>query len=126
MRWTPHGQVLDLLGARCTAEGVTVGAVNAPRQTVLAGPAEELARVEEALTAQGLTSRRVRALDPFHSPVMDDAARRFEKAVAQEELRLPRIPVRAVRPGAGASPAAGHHASRPRPQAARTSRTLAS
>ncbi|WP_327723629.1 acyltransferase domain-containing protein [Streptomyces europaeiscabiei] len=107
----PHGQVLDLLGARCTAEGVAVGAVNAPRQTVLAGPAEELARVEEALTAQGLTSRRVRALEPFHSPVMDEAARRFEKAVAQEKLRLPKIPIqssrtaRPVRPEEAVDPA---------------------
>ncbi len=107
----PHGQVLDLLGARCTAGGVTVGAVNAPRQTVLAGPAEELARVEKALTGQGVTSRRVRATEPFHSPVMNEAARRFEKAVAQEELRLPRIPVqssrtaRPVRPEEAVDPA---------------------
>ncbi|MEV6948287.1 acyltransferase domain-containing protein [Streptomyces sp. NPDC051172] len=93
----PYGQVLDLLGARCAAEGVAVGAVNAPRQTVLAGPAGELARVEKDLTAQGLTSRRVRAVEPFHSPVMDEVARQFEKAVARESLGLPRIPVQSSR-----------------------------
>jgi acyl transferase domain-containing protein len=107
----PHGQVLDFLGARCTTGGVVVGAVNAPRQTVLAGPAEELSRVEKALMEQGLTSRRVRALEPFHSPAMNEVARRFEKAVAQEEPRLPRIPVqssrtaRPVRPEEAVDPA---------------------
>ncbi|HEY8982966.1 MAG TPA: acyltransferase domain-containing protein [Streptomyces sp.] len=93
----PYSRVRDLLGARCTAGGVAVGAVNAPRQTVLAGPAEELARTEEALAAEGLTVRRVRALEPFHSPVMDEAARRFEKAVARETLKVPRIVVQSSR-----------------------------
>ncbi|NBH05756.1 acyltransferase domain-containing protein, partial [Amycolatopsis sp. SID8362] len=70
-----------------------VGAINAPAQTILAGPEPELSRTETALRAAGLTVRRVRSAQPFHSPVLDAAAAEFEQAVAEERLRPPRIPV---------------------------------
>ncbi|MFF4838301.1 acyltransferase domain-containing protein [Streptomyces sp. NPDC001315] len=79
--------------------GVVVGAVNAPRQTVLAGPEEALARTEQALRDAGTVARRVRALDPFHSPVLASAAREFERAVAAEPLSPPRIPIHSGRTG---------------------------
>ncbi|MGY1497626.1 acyltransferase domain-containing protein [Streptomyces sp. QTS52] len=52
---------------------VVVGAVNAPRQTMLAGPAPQLADVTEKLRAAGLTCREVRATTAFHSPAVRSA-----------------------------------------------------
>ncbi|MFE6104067.1 acyltransferase domain-containing protein [Streptomyces laurentii] len=79
--------------------GVTVGAVNAPRQTVLAGPEEALLATEQALRIAGMVARRVRALDPFHSPVLASAAAELERAVAAEPLNPPRIPIWSGRTG---------------------------
>ncbi|MFG2193333.1 acyltransferase domain-containing protein [Streptomyces sp. NPDC048639] len=77
--------------------GVVVGAVNAPAQTVLAGPEAELALAAAALSEAGLVVRRVRAREPFHSPVLDEAALDFEKAVAAETLNPPRVEIRSAR-----------------------------
>ncbi|MFF9011377.1 acyltransferase domain-containing protein [Streptomyces sp. NPDC014870] len=71
--------------------GLVVGAINAPRQTVLAGPEDELRAAERALRAAGLAARRARASEPWHSPVMGPAADRFEEAVARETRMPPRI-----------------------------------
>ncbi|MDW4905918.1 acyltransferase domain-containing protein, partial [Streptomyces sp. ADMS] len=71
---------------------VAVAAVNAPRQTLLAGPDPQLREVEEKLRADGITCRRAAARQAFHSPVMDRAAERARPLIA------------AVRPGAPAWP----------------------
>ncbi|MEV8098471.1 acyltransferase domain-containing protein [Kitasatospora sp. NPDC085879] len=49
-------------------EDVVVGAVNAPRQTMLAGSAGPLAAVAADLREAGHTCREVRATTAFHSP----------------------------------------------------------
>ena len=54
------------------AGDVVVGAVNAPRQIILAGPVEPLAKVGEALRADGFTCRTVPATTGFHSPMLDE------------------------------------------------------
>ncbi|MEU6226850.1 acyltransferase domain-containing protein [Streptomyces sp. NPDC047042] len=79
--------------------GLVVGAVNAPAQTVLAGPETLLGTVDLALRDAGLVTRRVRAHEPFHSPVLDEAALVFEEAVAAESPAPPRITVRSARTG---------------------------
>ncbi|MEV7795276.1 acyltransferase domain-containing protein [Streptomyces sp. NPDC087512] len=81
-----------LLGYLPTGGRVAVAAVNAPRQTLLAGPDPQLREVEEKLRADGITCRRAAARQAFHSPVMDRAAERGRDLVA------------AVRPGAPAWP----------------------
>ncbi|WP_285498839.1 acyltransferase domain-containing protein [Actinokineospora sp. NBRC 105648] len=58
-------QVEPFLGA-----GVVVGAVNAPRHTVLAGPRPALDAVAGRLTAAGFASRPVASDTAFHSPVL--------------------------------------------------------
>jgi [acyl-carrier-protein] S-malonyltransferase len=99
----PPGGMLAVAAAPAVAEavvdpvwaarGVVVGAVNTPAQTILAGPEPELSLTEDALRAAGLTARRVRSAQPFHSPVLAAAAAVFEHAVAAERLRPPRIPI---------------------------------
>ncbi|GLZ00729.1 acyltransferase domain-containing protein [Actinoplanes sp. NBRC 103695] len=81
------------------AAGLVVGAVNAPAQTILAGPEPELTLAETAIRDAGVIARRVRSRQPFHSPVLADAARAFEKVISGEALHPPRIPVRSARTG---------------------------
>jgi acyl transferase domain-containing protein len=86
------------------ARGLVIGAVNAPAQTILAGPEPELSLAEAALREAGLTGRRVRSAQPFHSPVLDAVAAEFELAVAAEALHPPRIPITSGRTGREVGP----------------------
>ncbi len=104
-------RVADLIEPAWAARGLAIGAVNGPAQTILAGAEPELLLAERAAEAAELTSRRVRSMQPFHSPVLEEAAREFEKAIAAERLNEPRIPVlsartaRLVEPGEAVDPA---------------------
>ncbi|RCV48674.1 polyketide synthase [Marinitenerispora sediminis] len=72
---------------------VVVGAVNAPRQTVLAGPREPLAAVAAALAERGFTCRPVPSLVAFHSPAVAAATAGAEQLLASVRVRPPDIPV---------------------------------
>ncbi|MFE0425914.1 acyltransferase domain-containing protein [Streptomyces sp. NPDC058953] len=78
---------------------VVVGAVNGPRQVVLAGSADPLAATETRLRAAGFTCRRTRALSPFHSPALAPAARAALPALARLPLRPPRLPLHSAYTG---------------------------
>lgn len=69
--------------------GVAVAALNAPRQTLLAGPDAALDAVEQKLRGQGLTCRRAKAKQGFHSPMMLPVARATEPVVAASAPRAP-------------------------------------
>jgi acyl transferase domain-containing protein len=73
--------------------GVAVAAVNAADQVVLAGSAEELAAVAEALTAAGIASQPLRTSHAFHSPAMRPAVEEFLAGFGGVRLRLPALPV---------------------------------
>lgn len=72
---------------------VTVAAVNAPRQTLVAGPEAELATVAERLRSDGITCRRARARQAFHSPAMEPWTADSATVWRSVSLREPRIPV---------------------------------
>ncbi|WP_182897874.1 acyltransferase domain-containing protein [Microbispora sp. H10830] len=72
---------------------VVVGAINAPRQTVLAGAEAPLLAVEEALRDNAFTCRRVPATCPFHSPLLAFSVAGAERAFAAVPARPPSIPV---------------------------------
>lgn len=84
---TPE-ELAPLLG-----DGVAVGGVNAPRQTVLAGPDEALDTVLAKLAAQDITARRIPSSTAFHSPVLNEALTGAEDALDRTALNPPRIPV---------------------------------
>ncbi|MBT2511496.1 acyltransferase domain-containing protein [Streptomyces sp. ISL-98] len=73
--------------------GVVVGAHNAPRQTVLAGPEPQLGEVTSLLREQGMVCRTVPASTPFHSPVLAPLAARAEPAFATVRARPPALPL---------------------------------
>ncbi|MGA5509452.1 acyltransferase domain-containing protein [Streptomyces umbrinus] len=75
---------------RAAFAGVAVAALNGPRQTVLAGPREALAAVEQHLRDRGILVRALRSGHAFHSPVMEGAALRFGEALAGFGPHAPR------------------------------------
>ncbi|MEJ3750906.1 acyltransferase domain-containing protein [Actinomycetes bacterium KLBMP 9797] len=68
---------------------VAVAAVNAPRQTLLAGPERSLSIVEARLRADGFTVRRAKARQAFHSPVMRAAGAATAGTVRAAAPRAP-------------------------------------
>ncbi|GAB3483401.1 acyltransferase domain-containing protein [Nocardiopsis coralliicola] len=71
------------------SEGVAVGAVNAPRQLLLAGLDRPLADTARRLRADGFTCRRARARQAFHSPAMAEATARSAHVWRGLDLRCP-------------------------------------
>ncbi|MFW5785743.1 MAG: ACP S-malonyltransferase [bacterium] len=67
---------------------------NSPVQTVVSGTAEGLTRAQDILKEAG--AKRVIPLKvsgPFHTPLMEDARKEFEKAVRDVTFADPKIPV---------------------------------
>jgi acyl transferase domain-containing protein len=93
------------------SDGMGVGALNAPRQTVLAGPEPRLTIMMKALLDNGFKGRRVGSRQPFHCPAVADAATLFESGFVGIPLRPPEIPIwstrtaRPVEPGQAVTPA---------------------
>ena len=70
---------------------VDIGAVNAPRQTVIAGPGPALAATADALRQAGVTCAPVFSLTPFHSNVLAPVVDVIRRALAGTPLRPPEI-----------------------------------
>jgi [acyl-carrier-protein] S-malonyltransferase len=88
----PSGKVASAVEA--LKDGVYIANHNGPSQVVISGTAEGLARAEVALKAAG--ARRIVRLSvsgPFHSPLMSEARREFDQALAPFLFSDPRLPV---------------------------------
>ncbi|WP_260696792.1 type I polyketide synthase [Streptomyces sp. 130] len=83
--------------ARVLAEGafgdVWPANHNAPRQVVLSGAADAVARAGEAFAAEGVTTRRLAASTAFHSPVVAPAAEPLAAYLRTVPLVAPGIEV---------------------------------
>ena len=94
----PEAVTAALAGA---GEGVYAANFSSPRQVVLAGTVEGLARAEAACSAAGARRFvRLRVSGPFHSPLIESARQRFAEVVADFEFRDPVAPVYANVTGA--------------------------
>lgn len=69
---------------------VAIAAINGPRQVLLAGPTGQLAAAQRRLQADGVTCRRAKARQAFHSPVVADAVARSAGGWDATPLRAPR------------------------------------
>jgi [acyl-carrier-protein] S-malonyltransferase len=69
---------------------VVIAAVNGPRQVLLAGPDEPLDAAERRLRADGITCRRARARQAFHSPAVAGAVDQSASGWVATPLRVPR------------------------------------
>ncbi|MEW2546806.1 acyltransferase domain-containing protein [Streptomyces sp. NPDC047002] len=71
--------------------GLALAVTNAPRQTVVSGPAQALAAVRKVASALDVQATPLNAPYPFHGPMLAVAAQRFAAAVTgirQQPLRL--------------------------------------
>lgn len=66
--------------------------MNSVKQTVVSGTFDALAAVEKAASEAGARRAvRLKVAGPFHSPLMQDAAVEFEKAIADVNFNNPKI-----------------------------------
>ena len=95
------GGMLSLIGLDAAAceqiaaeSGLVAANYNSPLQTVLSGPAENIARAEALSAAAGAKMAvRLTVAGAFHSPLMRPAADRLAEVLAAETFSAPRFPV---------------------------------
>lgn len=71
---------------------LSIAALNAPKLCVVAGPAEEISRFGDTLTAEGIACRPLQTSHAFHSGMMDAALEPFLEAVKKVSLHEPIVP----------------------------------
>jgi acyl transferase domain-containing protein len=74
-------------------DGVTVANVNAPDQTVIAGPTAAVAEAGQLLAESGYRTTPLPVAAAFHTPLVAGAQAPFAAAVHSASLRAPGIPV---------------------------------
>lgn len=72
---------------------VNVAAVNAPRQTIIAGPTRPLRQAVERLRSHHFSTLAVASDAPFHSPALQSVADATEELVQGIHLHASRIPM---------------------------------
>lgn len=72
--------------------GVSIGAVNAAKATVLSGEIAGLERVQEKLAARGIAATPLKVTHAFHSPLMAPVLPRFEQVARRLPGGAPRVP----------------------------------
>ncbi|MFQ4144610.1 beta-ketoacyl synthase N-terminal-like domain-containing protein [Chlorogloeopsis sp. ULAP02] len=72
---------------------VAIANLNSPRQVVLAGPTEEIAKVREALQQRGYTAILLPVSAAFHTPLIAFAQKSFAIAIKNVNFQNPQLPV---------------------------------
>ncbi|MFD7872608.1 SDR family NAD(P)-dependent oxidoreductase [Streptomyces sp. NPDC059766] len=83
-------EALRTAGAPAT---VVVANRNAPRQTVISGPADDVTDAVRLLREAGYCAQRIPVACAFHSPLVAAAGERFAAALAARPVRAPEFPV---------------------------------
>ncbi|MBD8496923.1 hybrid non-ribosomal peptide synthetase/type I polyketide synthase [Paenibacillus arenosi] len=73
-------------------DGLSLAAVNAPSQCVVAGDYEDIARFEQQLTGEGYIVKRLNTSHAFHSKAMDPILEVFADELHKVRLNPPQIP----------------------------------
>ncbi len=73
-------------------EGISLAAVNGPRQGVVSGSAPAMAGLVEALQREGVEHRRLHTSHAFHSGMMDPCLEAFRDEVRKVALKAPQRP----------------------------------
>jgi acyl transferase domain-containing protein len=68
---------------------LSVAAVNGPQQCVLSGATEAVGKLEEFLTAEGISHRRLKTSHAFHSKMLDPMIDGFREEIRSIELKEP-------------------------------------
>ena len=94
----------DQVAALLDGTGVVVAGVNAPRRTVVAGPAASIDAFAGLARARGWETRRLAVSHAFHSPLVAPAAAPLAACLAEEPLLPPRRRVCSTVTGAELAP----------------------
>ncbi|MFF3336365.1 SDR family oxidoreductase [Streptomyces sp. NPDC002888] len=92
--------VAGALRAAGAPDSVVVANRNAPRQTVISGPADAVTDAVRLLREAGLGAQRIPVACAFHSPLVAGATDRFAEVLADRPVRPPEFPVWANRTAA--------------------------
>jgi len=94
----PDGAMLALVATAQRAERaiaahdrVAIAAVNGRESAVISGDANALAEIERALSAQGISNRRLAVAYGYHSPLMDPILDAWERFVSKITFSRPRL-----------------------------------
>jgi acyl transferase domain-containing protein/NADP-dependent 3-hydroxy acid dehydrogenase YdfG len=79
---------------------VVLANLNAPTQTVISGPVEQIEKAETALAAAGLIVKRLPVSSAFHSPVVAPGVGPFAAFLEQIDFSAARLPVFSSESGA--------------------------
>ncbi|MEJ7687881.1 MAG: amino acid adenylation domain-containing protein [Variovorax sp.] len=98
MQALPAGSMLSVrLGADALAPylagDVSLAAENGPSACVAAGPAAQIAQLQQKLETDGIAARLLQTSHAFHSAMMSPAVQPFEAAVRATSLAAPRLPI---------------------------------
>ena len=74
-------------------QGVWIANLNAPRQTIISGTKEGIARALQLLQEQGITGRAIPVACAFHSPLVAPAQTRLAGALDRAEFATPAVAV---------------------------------
>jgi len=112
----PRGSMLSVMAdadtlVRFVDGEVSLAAVNAPGYAVLSGPHAGIDRVEAALAADKVATRRLHTSHAFHSSMMEPILGEFEARVAGVRLSAPTLPFVSTKTGrwADAAVAQAHY-----------------
>lgn len=83
----------EAAGELAAACGLAVANENSPTQTVLSGPEEAVEEASGLAAARGVRAKRLPVSGAFHSPAMAAAVPPFRDALAEIEVRPPRVTV---------------------------------
>ncbi len=78
--------------ARFIGPAANLAAVNGPSLTVVAGPCEAIAELEQRLGSEGIVCQRLRTSHAFHSSMMDTAREPFLRLLDPVRISIPEIP----------------------------------
>ncbi|NEO89615.1 MAG: acyltransferase domain-containing protein, partial [Moorea sp. SIO3G5] len=83
----PEQEVQSLLG-----QELSLAVINGPSQSVISGPTDAIALLQNQLDQQGLEYRRLHTSHAFHSKMMEPILDSFTDQVKQVSLKPPQIP----------------------------------
>ncbi|MGH9333351.1 MAG: type I polyketide synthase, partial [Vicinamibacteria bacterium] len=97
MQDAPRGAMLSVPLGEARAKdllrpGLSLAAVNADESAVVSGTLEAVERLASELAAAGMECHRLHTSHAFHSEMMEEASKAFERDVAKLALGDPRIP----------------------------------
>ncbi len=84
----PHAEAASLMAGT----SLSIAAINGPRLSVVAGPLDDIDKLEARLGAGGLSGARLHTSHAFHSSMMDPITEAFAGLVARTSRKAPSIP----------------------------------